>query len=171
MQNNFITFRPEIKDVKVKKVELTGDIYHVFGDRIDNRDRCCGKKMNIHDYRAVHIRSLSYGNKRVVLHIKKQRYICPKCRRRITSKLDIVEKNCSISEEVKKEIRKKIKEMKSFKQIGMEEGTSISTVLRIFNDIRIPEKEFDYETVYFDEFKGNAGKEKYQLAIYDKKEP
>ena len=61
--------------------------------------------------------------------------------------------------------------MKSFKQIGMEEGTSISTVLRIFNDIRIPEKEFDYETVYFDEFKGNAGKEKYQLAIYDKKEP
>ena len=171
MQNNFITFRPEIKDVKVKKVELTGNMYHVFGDRIDKRDRCCGKKMNIHDYRVVNIWSLSYGNKRVVLHIKKQRYICPRCRRRITSKLDIVEKNCSISEEVKKEIRRKIKEMKSFKQIGMEEGTSISTVLRIFNDIKIPEKEFDYETVYFDEFKGNAGKEKYQLAIYDKKEP
>ena len=167
MQNNFITFRPEIKDVKVKKVELTDNIYHVFGDRTDKRDKCCGKKMNIHDYRVVNIRSLGYGNKRVVLHIKKQRYICPKCRRRITSKLDIVEKNCSISEEVKKEIRRKIKEMKSFKQIGMEEGTSISTVLRIFNDIRIPEKEFDYETVYFDEFKGNAGKEKYQLAIYD----
>jgi len=25
----------------------------------------------------------------------------------------------------------------------------------------------DYETVYLDEFKGNADKEKYQLAIYD----
>ncbi len=124
--------------------------------------------MNIHDYRIVNIRSLSYGNKKVILHIKKQRYICYKCRKRITSKLDIVEKNCNISEGVKKEIRRKIREMKSFKQIGIEEGISISTVLRIFNDIKIPEKEFDYETVYFDEFKGNAGKEKYQLAIYDK---
>ena len=123
MQNNFSTFRPEIKDVKVKKVELTDNIYHVFGARTDKRSKCCGKKMNIHDYRVVNIRSLSYGNKRVVLHIKKQRYICYKCRKKITSKLDIVEKNCSISEEVKKEIRRKIKEMKSFKQIGMEEGT------------------------------------------------
>ena len=32
-------------------------------------------------------------------------------------------------------------------------------------DVKI--KKLDYETVYLDEFKGNADKEKYQLAIYD----
>ena len=58
---NFITFRPEIKDVKVKKVELTDNIYHVFGDRTDKRSKCYGKKMNIHDYRVINIISLSYG--------------------------------------------------------------------------------------------------------------
>ncbi|QUB97272.1 transposase family protein [Leptotrichia sp. oral taxon 221] len=33
--------------------------------------------MNIHDYRTVTIRSLSYGNRKVILHIEKQRYVCP----------------------------------------------------------------------------------------------
>lgn len=167
MQNNFNTFRPEIKDVKIKKVDLIDNTYHVFGSRIDKRDKCCQKKMNIHDYRTVNIKSLSYGNKKVILHIRKQRYICSKCRKKITSKIDIVDKNCTISNEVKDEIRRKITEMKSFRQIGIEENTSISTVLRIFNDIKVPKKVFNYETIYFDEFKGNAGKEKYQLVIYD----
>ena len=34
MQNNFTTFRPEIKDVKIKKVELICDTYHVYGIRV-----------------------------------------------------------------------------------------------------------------------------------------
>ena len=73
MQNNFTTFRPEIKDVKIKKVELIYDTYHVYGIRANIRQNCCGRKMNIHDYRTVTIRSLSYGNRKVILHIEKQR--------------------------------------------------------------------------------------------------
>ena len=34
MQSNFTTFRPEIKDVKIKKVELICDTYHVYGIRV-----------------------------------------------------------------------------------------------------------------------------------------
>ena len=86
------------------------------------------------------------------------------CSKRTTSSID---RNCSISNEVKDEIRRKLSEMKSFTQIGREENTSISTVMRIFHDIEVPHKELDYETVYLDEFKGNADKGKYQLAIYD----
>ena len=167
MQNNFTTFRPEIKDVKIKKVELICDTYHVYGIRTDIRQNCCGRRMNIHDYRTVTIRSLCYGNRKVILHIEKQRYVCPVCNKRTTSSIDIVDRNCSISNEVKDEIRRKLSEMKSFTQIGREENTSISTVMRIFHDIEVPHKELDYETVYLDEFKGNADKEKYQLAIYD----
>ena len=85
------------------------------------------------------------------------------CSKRTTSSIDIVDRNCSISNEVKDEIRRKLSEMKSFIQIGREENTSISTVMRIFHDIEVPHRELDYETVYLDEFKGNADKEKYQL--------
>ena len=42
--NNFTTFRPEIKDVKIKKVELFCDISHVYGIRTDIRHNCCGRK-------------------------------------------------------------------------------------------------------------------------------
>ena len=77
MQNNFITFRPEIKDVKIKRVELICDTYHVYGIRTDISQNCCDRKMNIHDYRTLSIRSLSYGNRKVILHIEKQRYVCP----------------------------------------------------------------------------------------------
>ena len=157
----------EKKDVKIKKVELICDTYHVYGIRTDIRHNCCGRRMNIHDYRTVTVRSLSYGNRKVILHIEKQRYVCPVCNKRMTSSIDIVDRNCSISNEVKDEIRRKLSEMKSFTQIGREENTSISTVMRIFHDIEVPHKELDYETVYLDEFKGNADKEKYQLAIYD----
>ena len=167
MQNNFTTFRPEIKNVKIKKVELICDTYHVYGIRTDIRQNCCGRRMNIHDYRTVTIRSLSYGNRKVILHIEKQRYVCPVCNKRTTSSIDIVDRNCSISNEVKDEIRRKLSEMKSFTQIGREKNTSISTVMRIFHDIEVPHRELDYETAYLDEFKGNADKEKYQLAIYD----
>ena len=167
MQNNFTTFRPELKDVKIKKVELICDTYHVYGIRTDISQNCCDRKMNIHDYRTVTIRSLCYGNRKVILHIEKQRYVCPVCNKRTTSSIDIVDRNCSISNEVKDEIRRKLSEMKSFTQIGREENTSISTVMRIFHDIEVPHRELDYETAYLDEFKGNADKEKYQLAIYD----
>ena len=108
MQSNFTTFRPEIKDVKIKKVELICDTYHVYGIRADIRQNCCGRKMNIHDYRIVTIRSLSYGNRKVILHIEKQRYVCPVCNKRTTSSIDIVDRNCSISNEVKDEIRRKL---------------------------------------------------------------
>ena len=49
MQNNFTTFRPEIKDVK-KKVELICDTYHVYGIRADIRQNFCDRRMNIHDW-------------------------------------------------------------------------------------------------------------------------
>ena len=103
--------------------------------------------------RRLSIRSLSYGNRKVILHIEKQRYVCPICNKRTTSSIGIVDRNCSISNEVKDEIRRKLSEMKSFTQIGREENTSISTFMRIFHDIEVPHKELDYETVYLDEFR------------------
>ena len=140
MQNNFTTFRPDIKGVKIKKVELVCNTYHVYGTRYDIRQNCCGRKMNIHDYRIVTIRSLSYGNRKVILHIEKQRYVCPVCGKRITSSIDIVDRNCTISNEVKDEIRRKLSEMKSFTQIGREENASISTVMRIFHNTEVPKQ-------------------------------
>ena len=160
MQNNFTTFRPEIKDVKIKKVELICDTYHVYGIRTDISQNCCDRKDSFNKKPQLW-KQESYPSYR------KTEVCMSLCNKRTTSSIDIVDRNCSISNEVKDEIRRKLSEMKSFTQIGREENTSISTVMRIFHDIEVPHKELDYETVYLDEFKGDTDKEKYQLAIYD----
>ena len=82
---------------EIKKVEIICDTYHVYGIRADIRQNCCDRRMNIYDYRTVTIRSLSYGNRKVILHIEKQRYVCPICNKRTTSSIGIVDRNCSIS--------------------------------------------------------------------------
>lgn len=66
---------------EIKKVEIICDTYHVYGIRADIRQNCCDRRMNIHDYRTVTIRSLSYGNRKAILHIEKQRYVCPICKK------------------------------------------------------------------------------------------
>ncbi len=58
--------------------------------------------------------------------------------------------------------------MKSLTQISREENVSVSTVLRILEQIIITNKVYNLEEIYLDEFKGDANGEKYQLAIYDK---
>ncbi|WP_369713753.1 hypothetical protein AB8B23_05260 [Leptotrichia sp. HSP-342] len=47
MQNNFTTFRPEIKGVKIEKVVLVCNIYHVYGTRYDIRLNHCNRRMNL----------------------------------------------------------------------------------------------------------------------------
>ena len=126
--------------VKLLSIQVNNLLIWIFNKKIARSHR-------------LSIRSLSYGNRKVILHIEKQRYVCPICNKRTTSSIGIVDRNCSISNEVKDEIRKKLSEMKSFTQIGREENTSISTVMRIFHDIEVPHKELDYEAVYLDEFR------------------
>lgn len=48
---------------------------------------------------------------RVILHVEKQTCACTK---RITSLIDIIGRNCTISNKVKDKIRGKLSEMKSF---------------------------------------------------------
>lgn len=167
MQTNYTQFRPDLKGVKIKKTEISKNIYHIYAKRLDKRPKCCNKKMNIKDYRTVHIKDTEYRSNQVIIHVEKQRYVCSCCKKTVTSKLDFVDFNHSISTNVRKEVENKIKDIKSFTQVSKELKISISSVLRIFNSIVIPIKDLDTNILYMDEFKGNADGEKYQLAIYD----
>lgn len=54
--------------------------------------------MKYKDYRTVHIKDADYGSKKVIIHVKKQRYIC--CNRKERSKLDFIKERCSISKNI-----------------------------------------------------------------------
>ena len=167
MQGHYTKFIPDIKGVKIKKTYLLENTYHIEGVRTDKRSICCGRKMNIKDYKEIHIKDKNYGTSKVIIHVKKQRYICPCCSKRETGSLSFVEKRHSISKNVINELNVHFKEIKSFKQIAKELGISLSTIMRYFEKLKISEEKKPTKIIHFDEFKGNADKEKYQLAVYN----
>ena len=63
-------------------------------------------------YRTVNIKDTEYRSKKVIIHVKKQRYICPCCKKVVTYKLDSIDFNHSISKNVKVEVLNKIKDVK-----------------------------------------------------------
>ena len=170
MQNNNSTFKPELQQVKNIKTVMIDNVYHIYATRIDNRPTCChNHKMQIKDYRVVKVLLPSYQVKKVIIHLKKQRYKCRHCNKTITSQVSEVEKHSNISNKVKHQIQEKLKQIKSFKQIAKEEKVSINTVIRIIDKMQVQAKQdIDTSILYIDEFKGNIQKEKYQLGMYDK---
>ena len=112
MQTNYTQFRPDLKGVKVIKSYFFENTYHINAKRYDKRPKCCNKKMNIKDYRTVNIKDTEYRSKKVIIHVKKQQYICPCCKKVVTYKLDSIDFNHSISKNVKVEVLNKIKDVK-----------------------------------------------------------
>ena len=112
--------------------------------------------MQIKDYKTVTILLSSYQNKKVILHLKKQRYKCPYYRNTITSQIETVDKNNNISKEIKDIILEKLSETKSYKQIAKEEKVSVNTVIRVLETVVIKRQSSKYTSViYIDEFKEN----------------
>ena len=156
MQTNYTQFRLDSKGVKIKKQKFL-KIFIIFTlkDLIKDQNVVIRKWI-----KKVHIKDTEYRSNQVIIHVEKQRYVCSCCKKTVTSKLDFVDFNHSISTNVRKEVENKIKDIKSFTQVSKELKISISSVLIIFDSIVIPIKDLDTNILYMDEFKGNADGEK-----------
>ena len=70
MQRYYTKFIPNIKGVNVKKSYILDNTYHIEAVRMDKRPLCCGRSMNIKDYKKVHIKDTNYGSKKVIIYVK-----------------------------------------------------------------------------------------------------
>jgi len=130
----------------------------------------CGlKTTRIHDYRWQNIKTVNIVNKQTILVLKKRRYVCPHCGKRFYECYDFIAKHHHIAKNVFTRIIDDLKELRSMKSIAKANNVSATTVQRALNlagytsDFRLP------EVLSIDEFKGNAGGEKYLLQISDAK--
>ena len=165
MQDNNIMIRYKIQDVKIIKTKIINNEYHIYGSRNNKKH---GKEYRLKDYRTVKILIDVYDNMPVYLNLKKQRYVCKSTGKIITSDMEFVNKRCRISNRIKKRIEVTSKDMKTFKQNAKENKVSISTIIRTLENIQIKKEKYNTSVIFIDEFKGNLGNEKYQLAVYDK---
>ncbi len=170
MQDYFITKFLNLKEVSVKNIDFNNKYIKVF---IETSPKihlcpCCGKETSkVHDYRLQEIKDCFYNNKQVLFILKKRRYVCS-CGKRFLEKYDFLTKYQRMSKRLISNIINEARDVQSMKKIAKINGVSIYTIMRILNFIQYPLPSLP-EVLAIDEFKGNAGGEKFQCILVDGK--
>lgn len=158
-----------LEDVIVKNIWSEGEEQHIEIElpRRVHLCPCCGRETDrIHDYRKQKIRDISSFGKNVYLHLRKRRYVCGNCGKRFYEKNTFLPRYHRMTSRKYARIIEDFRETVSATHIARQHNVSVSTALRCFNLVNYSCKELP-EVLSIDEFKGNAGGEKYQTIVTD----
>lgn len=120
----------------------------------------------VHSYRMQKVQGTRMNGKQVTLYVKKRRYRCFNCNRTFYERLSFVEKYQRHTVMVAQEALTLCSEM-SFTQAGRLTGITTNRLLRIFDRREMPVKTVLPRAIAIDEFKGDAGGERFQTIIVD----
>ena len=127
---------------------------------------CCKQETTyIHDYRKRRIKDISSFGKHVTLIHNHRRYVCKNCGKRFAEDNSFAPKYYRVTLRLIDEIFKKTESVRSFTSIAKEVNLSVSTVIRFFDMLAFDAPKELPQVLSIDEFKGNTGKEKYQVII------
>lgn len=120
----------------------------------------------VYDYRTQIIKDLFLRGKPCYLHLKKRRLFCKQCQKRFYQKPDFLPRYHRMTRRVVESIINKMRYNFSMKVIAKEHNVSAFTVARVFDIVNYSLQKLP-SVLSIDEFKGNAGGEKYQAIITD----
>ncbi|WP_017756557.1 ISL3 family transposase [Calidifontibacillus oryziterrae] len=171
MQNHFIIELLGIKDrhVDVWSISEQSGIFIVELDTKVKRQRCpsCkGITKRIHGYRNQIIQGPIVSNKRVQIHLRKRRYLCTDCQHTFFERLQMVDhyQRCTTSLQT---TALTYAAMGSFTTAARLAGMTTNRLLRLFDKRDIKKRIVLPRTISIDEFKGDAGGERFQTVIAD----
>lgn len=120
-------------------------------------------------YYIQSIKAGNIGSKPIEILLKKRRYVCNDCSKTFTEHYAFVAKHHHIAKNVFVQIMQDLKSAYSMKNIALSNNVSVNTVQRTLN--LMPSSHLTHlpEVLSIDEFKGNAGGEKYLLQVSDGK--
>lgn len=152
-----------IKEIEMNESEWT---LHVdFKPFTVSCPHCHHDKLYIKDYRDQKVLLAHWNAQPVFALIHKRRYRCGCCRKTFYEQIPGIGHYQRRSQDVIRQIQQACTELMSFKAIARLQGISVSTVIRYFDKLsaalptRLP------EILSFDEFRGNARGQRYQVAV------
>lgn len=161
-----------LEDVIIKKVWEDESAHHIELElpRRKHNCPCCGAETDrIHDYRKQKIKDISAFGKDVYLHLRKRRYVCDDCGKRFYEKNSFLPRYHRMTSRKNARIIEDFRDTVSASYIARKHNISTTTALRYFNLVNYSCKALP-EVLSIDEFKGNAGGEKYQTILTDARE-
>ncbi len=158
-----------LEDVIVNKVWEETEYRHIEIELPRGTQSCprCGKETSqIHDYRKQIVKDISSFGKNVKLHLRKRRYACPECGKRFFEKNGFLPRYHRMTNRKNARIIEDFRDTVSATYIAKNHDISVSTALRYFDLVDYSCKTLP-EVLSIDEFRGNAGGEKFQTIITD----
>lgn len=159
------------KDVIVKNVDSSSTSIQIQIElpRKIHKCPCCGHETDkIHDYRRQTVKDIRAFGKPVYLILRKRRYVCPKCNKRFAEQNYFLPKYHRSTQRLIVEIIHAFRETVSASHIARENNVSVSTALRYFDLVNYGKYKLP-DVLSIDEFRGNAGGEKFQTILTDAK--
>lgn len=129
---------------------------------------CSTKTKRVHGYRNQKVQGRLIEDKPVIIHVKKRRYYCPGCSRTFNEKLSFLQPYQRHTASLEQQAMTYVAEH-SFTATGKMVGMSANRVTRLFDKREMEAPKVLPECIAIDEFKGDAGKEKFQTIIVDVK--
>lgn len=168
LNNDIIANLLNLGNFKTKKNFENEKIIQLFGEttRSEQICPCCGKPTSkIHDYRMQTVKLAMFNTKQLQIVLKKRRYVCPDCGKRFYEKYSFLPKYHQISNVIYAGIMDRLRQKISLKDIATDFGVSANTVFRTLKLISFSNKPSLPTMLGIDEFKGNAGGEKYNVIL------
>ncbi|NLC72640.1 MAG: transposase [Ruminococcaceae bacterium] len=161
----------ELEGAEIKNVWNEAGMKHISVE-IPKKLHCCPKcgEMTdaVHDYRHQKVRDISIYGKLTIIHLRKRRYRCNSCGKRFAETNTFVPRYHQVTSRLVAHLISDFGKVRSASDIAKDHGVSISTTLRYFDLVNYSLKSLP-EVLSIDEFKGNAGGEKFQCIITDAK--
>lgn len=170
--SNYIADLLGLEDVIIKKVTSTdteNHIYFTIKRRPHTCPHCSFITNRVHDYRTSILKDLPFMGKKTLFHYSKRRYHCPSCGKHFYETFSAVPKHCRITTRAGFYAVDLLRNRLSVSDAASMIGISVSSVFRRMKDVRFPKPKTLPLVLSIDEFKGNAGGQKFQAILTDAK--
>lgn len=168
LEQDYISKILNLEEVIVTKVENFADSLHFYIEMPVQEHICPNCKHStsyIHDYREQIIKDIPLGRK-TYIHLRKRRYVCPHCNKRFYEKNPFLARYHRTTTRLVAAVITAFRKLQPAKEIASQFNLSSTTALRYFDLVEYRCSKLP-EVLSIDEFKGNAGGEKYQCILTD----
>lgn len=162
----------DLKDVIVTNVRTVKTEKHIWIElkhRAQTCPHCRTVTDHIHDYRMQEVRDISVLGHHTLLLLRKRRYSCPCCGKRIPEANSFLPRYQRMTSRMRQYIISRFSKVRSAASIAEECGCSSTTAVRLFGSVSYPRPNLP-EVIAIDEFKGNAGGHKFQCILTNPKQ-
>ena len=174
MHTNNITDLLNLQGVKQDKVKYSKNLIELWISCPvkEHICPCCKNKTSrIHDYYLRSFNHINVGKRNTKIYYNQRRYLCTNCGKRFVESNSFIEKFYRHSNDVVNSVFDGLTDIRNFSQIGKDNNMSAGNVIRLMSKFMPIFHNVTYlpEAIGIDEFRGNAGGNKFQVVITDLK--